>query len=109
MHHVYVLRCRGDYLYTGYTIDLEKRLLQHNRGLGSKFTRSHLPVALVYSETFSSRSLALKRELEIKRLPRKKKLTLISVKRNRREFNNSPDQSIHSFNSNSQRNNKPEH
>ncbi|MGA2874050.1 MAG: GIY-YIG nuclease family protein [Nitrososphaerales archaeon] len=75
-HHVYILSCRGDYLYTGYTIDVTRRLAQHNKGVGSRFTRSHLPVKLVYSESYPSRSAALKRELQIKRLSRKRKLLL---------------------------------
>ncbi|MHB1867642.1 MAG: GIY-YIG nuclease family protein [Nitrososphaerales archaeon] len=80
-HHVYILSCRNDYLYTGYTISLRRRLSQHKKGIGSKFTRSHLPVRLVYSESYSSRSEALKREIAIKRLPRSKKVLLISNRR----------------------------
>ena len=81
-HFVYVLNCANKYLYTGYTVDLPRRLLQHRRGIGSKFTRSHLPVELVYSEAFRSRSLALKREFAIKKLPRAKKLLLIAKSKN---------------------------
>jgi putative endonuclease len=80
-HHVYVLSCRGNYLYTGYTVDVKRRLAQHNKGIGSRFTRSHLPVKLVYSESFASRSTALKRELQIKRLSHRRKLILITKRR----------------------------
>ncbi len=76
-HFVYILDCGGRYLYTGYTVDLARRIYEHSRGAGSKFTRSHLPVSLVYSESLESRSEALKREISIKRLTRAKKLTLI--------------------------------
>jgi len=77
-HHVYILSCRDDYLYTGYTVSLRRRLSQHRKGIGSKFTRSHLPVRLVYSESYGTRAEALKREIAIKRFPRYKKVLLIS-------------------------------
>ncbi|MFI5420552.1 MAG: GIY-YIG nuclease family protein [Nitrososphaerales archaeon] len=76
-HFVYILNCGGGYLYTGYTIDLARRIYEHSQGAGGKFTRSHLPVSLVYSEVLETRSQALKREISIKRLPRLKKLNLI--------------------------------
>jgi len=63
---VYVLRCRAGELYTGCTTDLERRVRQHNDGKGSKFTRSRLPVSVVYSEEVSGRSEALRRERAIK-------------------------------------------
>lgn len=82
-----MLRCSNGSLYTGYTVDLERRLNQHNRGLGSKYTRSRRPVELAYYETFKTRSLALKREIEIKKLRRQQKLALIkSVKKSDREI-----------------------
>ena len=74
---VYVLRCNGNTLYTGITTDTERRLEAHRRGLASKYTRSRLPVSLVYHESQPTRSLALKREAEIKRLSRTDKLELI--------------------------------
>jgi putative endonuclease len=77
-HYVYILNCGNTHLYTGYTVDLQRRISEHIRGIGSKFTRSHLPVELVYSESYSSKSKALRRELEIKCLSRAKKLRLIS-------------------------------
>ena len=77
-----MLRCSNGSLYTGYTVNLERRLNQHNAGRGSKYTRSRRPVELAYYETFETRSLALKREIEIKKLRRPEKLALIkSVKK----------------------------
>lgn len=80
MYYVYMLKCRDDSLYTGWTNQLEKRVITHNAGTGSKYTRSRLPVKLVYYETFFSKEEALKREHSIKKLTRKQKLRLISLK-----------------------------
>ena len=74
---VYLLRCRDDSLYTGITTDLARRLKQHNSGTASRYTRSRLPVVLVYQECQASRSLALKRELAIKGLSRNEKNSLV--------------------------------
>lgn len=74
---VYLLRCGDDSLYTGITNDLTRRVKQHNAGTASKYTRSRLPVTLVYQEQQASRSLALKREFAIKSLPRKRKNSLV--------------------------------
>ena len=76
MWDVYILRCRTGELYTGCTVDLKRRVEEHNRGSGSKFTRSRRPVVLVYHEHCGSRSSALKRENQIKRMSRSQKLTL---------------------------------
>lgn len=77
MNYVYLLRCNDGSLYCGWTTDLEKRLAQHNRGLGAKYTRSRLPVALVYSEAYADRHKALSREWYIKRMSREAKMRLI--------------------------------
>ena len=77
--YVYILRCADDTLYTGYTDDPERRLRVHNAGKGAKYTRSRLPVELVYRETLEDKSAALRRELEIKGLTREKKLALIAA------------------------------
>jgi predicted GIY-YIG superfamily endonuclease len=69
MWHVYVVRCADLTLYTGVAKDLAARMVAHNTGRGAKYTRSRLPVELVYRETVATRSAALKRELAIKRLP----------------------------------------
>ena len=74
---VYILECADGSLYTGWTTDVEARVETHNSGEGAKYTRSRLPVKLVYFEEVEGRSAALKREAAIKKLTRKKKLLLI--------------------------------
>lgn len=74
---VYVLRCRTGQLYTGCTTDLERRVREHNSGTGSRFTRSRLPVTVVYEEQQGSRSEALRRERAIKGMRRSEKLLLV--------------------------------
>jgi predicted GIY-YIG superfamily endonuclease len=74
---VYVLRCKTGELYTGCTTDLDRRLREHNLGTGSKFTRSRLPVAVVYKEELGGRSEALRRERAIKAMRREEKLRLV--------------------------------
>ena len=76
---VYVLRCADGTLYTGITKDLARRTKQHNAGTASRYTRSRCPVKLAYQEPQRNRSLALKREAAIKRLPRRQKLALIGT------------------------------
>ncbi len=73
---VYILRCADDSLYTGVAKDVEKRLEQHNAGRGAKYTRSRAPVTLYYMEQCSDRGGALRREAEIRRLSRRRKLAL---------------------------------
>ena len=76
MAFTYILKCSDGTFYTGWTVDLDKRLKSHNEGRGSKYTRSRLPVILIYQEAFSSRKEAMKREYEIKQLSRKEKESL---------------------------------
>lgn len=80
MNYVYILKCSDESLYTGWTTDLEKRLKTHNSGKGAKYTRARLPVEIVYFEEFEDKIEAMKREYEIKKLTREKKLQLIKVK-----------------------------
>ena len=77
MYYVYLLRCGDGTLYTGFTNDLARRLAAHNAGRGAKYTRGRRPVELVYWESFSNKSSALRREYAIKQLSRRQKLTLI--------------------------------
>jgi len=77
----YLLRCADDTLYCGITNDLEKRLAAHNAGTASKYTRTRLPVELVFAEPCMDRSAASKREMEVKNLRRAEKLVLIQSKR----------------------------
>lgn len=76
---VYLLRCGDGTLYTGVTTDVPRRLAQHNAGKASRYTRSRLPVALVYQEVQPTRGQALRREAEIKRWPRRQKQRLIAA------------------------------
>lgn len=78
--YVYMLRCRDDSLYTGCTDDVERRLAVHRSGKGAKYTRSRLPVTLVYQEEAADKSAALRREAAIKSLTRKEKLALLQTK-----------------------------
>ena len=73
---VYLVRCQDGSLYTGITTDPERRLREHNRGLGAAYTRSRLPVTLVYRVIVESRSQALRRERAIKSLSRSAKEAL---------------------------------
>ena len=78
--YVYMLRCADGSLYTGVTTDLDRRVKEHNHGLasrGAKYTRVRQPVSLVYSEALASRSLACKREWEIKQLRKTEKEILV--------------------------------
>ena len=77
-YYIYILECADKTLYTGYTNDLENRLKAHNEGKGAKYTKSRLPVKLVYSERFDDKKEAMSREWFIKhRLTREEKLELI--------------------------------
>ena len=77
-HYIYILECSDKTLYTGYTNDLENRLKAHNEGKGAKYTKSRLPVKMVYYEAFDDKKEAMSREWFIKhRLTREEKLELI--------------------------------
>jgi putative endonuclease len=76
--YVYMVICNDQTIYTGIAKDLRKRLSEHNNGAnGAKYTRSRRPVKIVYQEEQPSRSAATKRELQLKKLTRAKKLQLI--------------------------------
>ena len=75
---VYVARCRDGSLYTGITTDPDRRLAEHNAGSGSAYTRSRVPVSMVYVERADDRSLAQMRERAIKRLTRAQKEALVA-------------------------------
>ncbi|OLS02539.1 GIY-YIG nuclease family protein [Tissierella creatinophila] len=77
MFYVYILRCNDNTLYTGFTVDLERRIKTHNKGMGAKYTRGRLPVELVYKEEYKTKSEALKREYTLKKLNRIQKLKII--------------------------------
>jgi putative endonuclease len=75
--YCYILECADGTYYTGWTTDPERRLKQHNKGTGSRYTRSRLPVKVVYLEPQPDRRTAMKRERTIKRLSRERKKKLI--------------------------------
>ena len=77
MHYTYMVKCGDGTLYTGYTTDVLRRTKMHNQGKGAKYTRSRLPVELVYYEVHESKTDAMKREYDLKQLTRVEKLKLI--------------------------------
>ena len=77
---LYILECSNNTLYTGVTNDLERRFDQHKSGKGAMYTRFFTPTKILYTEKHLNRSKAQKRESEIKKWDRKKKLALISDK-----------------------------
>lgn len=80
MVFVYIIECADNTFYTGIAADLPRRIRSHERGL-SVYTKSRLPVKLVYKERLASRSLARERELQIKKWSKKKKLALIESRK----------------------------
>lgn len=77
-NYIYILKCSDDTLYTGWTNDLEKRILNHNTKKGAKYTKNRLPAFLVYFEEFDDKCDAMSREFAIKQLSRKEKEELVS-------------------------------
>ncbi len=77
---MYLLRCADGTLYCGWSTDPERRLRQHQAGTASRYTRRRLPVELVYTQEFDTRSEAMREEIRIKRLPRADKRALISAR-----------------------------
>jgi putative endonuclease len=76
-YFVYIVACSDTTLYTGIAKDVAQRIQEHNSSAkGAKYTRTRRPVTLVHTEEFSDRSSASKREYEIKKMPREKKLQL---------------------------------
>jgi putative endonuclease len=77
-YHIYILECADKTLYTGWTTDIQKRVITHNTSkLGAKYTSIRRPVKLVYSESFETRSEAMKRECAVKGMSRVEKLRLV--------------------------------
>lgn len=77
--YVYIVSCSDGSLYTGYTKNIDRRTRTHNAGRGAKYTRSRLPVRLVYSEECENVKDALRREYAVKQLTRREKLLLIQA------------------------------
>ncbi|HPT68959.1 MAG TPA: GIY-YIG nuclease family protein [Syntrophomonas sp.] len=78
MPFVYILQCSDQTYYTGYATDLDRRLQEHQQGIGCKYTRGRLPVEMVYWEEWESKSKAMQREHQIKQLTRADKIKLIN-------------------------------
>lgn len=78
-NYIYILQCADGTLYTGWTTDLESRVKAHNSGSGAKYTRGRGPVRLLYSEAFDTKGEALKREKQIQKLTRARKLKLAGL------------------------------
>lgn len=86
MHYTYMLNCRDNTYYTGYTTDLEKRIKAHNEGKGAKYTKGRGPVELIYYEEYEDKHSAMRREWEIKRLTRSEKDNLRRKWENKEEI-----------------------
>ena len=78
MNYTYIVRCSDGTLYTGWTTDVERRVRTHNSGKGAKYTRSRLPVTLLYYETYTTRLVALRGEGDNKQLTIEQKKRLIA-------------------------------
>ncbi|MBI5732881.1 GIY-YIG nuclease family protein [Candidatus Jorgensenbacteria bacterium] len=87
MYYIYILKCEDGSLYTGITNDLERRFKEHQNKIGGRYTSSHRPEKIVYTETSKTRSNALKCEAQIKSWPRKKKMVLINTTKNQHYVN----------------------
>lgn len=104
--YVYIVRCSDNTLYAGVTKDVERRVIEHNTNnkLGARYTQSRRPVTIVYEEGAESRSAASKRELEIKRLTKKRKESLIAKYAHSFDGVNSRIAVVHSLNEPLQKN-----
>ena len=78
-YYFYLLRCSDNSLYAGICIDLEQRVETHRNGKAAKYTRSRLPVTLVYHEQHRSKGDALRREIDVKKWTKQRKERLVSV------------------------------
>ncbi len=76
--YVYILQCADSTFYTGITTDIDRRISEHESGTGAKYTKGRAPLKLVYSEECDNRSIASKREINIKRLSREAKVAMVN-------------------------------
>ena len=79
-HYFYVLLCGDDSFYAGYTTDTLRREQEHNKGIGSKYTKARRPVRMIYNEVFGSRAEATQAEAAFKKLSRKQKENFLKVR-----------------------------
>jgi len=77
-YFIYIVECADGTFYTGFTINIEKRVKKHNSKNGAKYVRTRLPVRLIYNEEFETRIDAMRREVEIKKWSRERKMRLIN-------------------------------
>ncbi|CAN2247279.1 GIY-YIG nuclease family protein [Bacillus vallismortis] len=84
-HFFYVVKCKDNSWYAGYTNDLQKRVKTHNDGKGAKYTKVRRPVELIFAEAFSTKREAMQAEYYFKKMTRKKKKLYIEEKRNSKE------------------------
>jgi putative endonuclease len=77
MYYLYILECKDRTLYTGVTTDVERRVVEHKKGVGARYTRARGVRRLLYRENCGTRSQALKRELVVKAMSRAEKLALV--------------------------------
>lgn len=84
MFYFYIVRCKDGTLYCGSTNNPEKRMKRHNAGHGSIYVRTHSGGRMVYTETFKTLVRAMRREAQVKKWPRKKKLNLIAERKNKK-------------------------
>ena len=80
MYYVYLIQCEDGSIYTGITTDLKRRFKEHRDKIGGHYTRAHKVEKILYTEEYPTRSEALKREAEIKKLRRDKKFKLVKIK-----------------------------
>ena len=86
MYFVYILQCCDDTFYTGITTDVNRRFQEHKNGEGGHYTRARKAVEILYTEEHDSRSSALKREAEIKKLSKDKKIFLVKNTEHKTDF-----------------------
>lgn len=78
MYYLYILKCADGTFYTGITVDLRRRVKEHNScSIGAKYTRGRRPVKMVFFKKFRNRSLASKEEFRVKALSKKEKFEMI--------------------------------
>lgn len=77
MNYTYIVECNDGSYYTGWSTDVEQRVKHHNEGRGAKYTKSRLPVRVVYVEAHETKQEAMQREYAIKQLSRRQKEELV--------------------------------
>lgn len=81
MYFVYLIKCKDGTIYTGITTDVKRRFVEHKNGKGGRYTRSRGVAKLLYAEKARNKSIALKREAQIKRWRREEKIKYLAAHR----------------------------